>query len=259
MPRPPRPPPPPLPPAREPVAISEAAPQSELAAAEATQAAAEGASADALPAAARDHATQRESAGLVEHLKAAGGAQTVVLLDEAAEESHPVAHSVPAETKQQHAGTLLLNETTAAPGVARAAAGQSPAEVRQFSQQAPFAATQRAQQAAAGQLVEAAMLAGDGPARTSQHHRAAAARPAATAATTAAAVAQAAQASVLAQPEQMPNALMWTMQHWLLVVQLSVMAGAVVMLAAYRRQRRPGSPRPLPLFTQPAARLSPKL
>ncbi|KAL4430961.1 hypothetical protein ABPG75_006217 [Micractinium tetrahymenae] len=276
VPRPPVPPPPPPPPAQEPVAAAEAGPQTEHTTAEAQpvagqEAAAEAQStaAQAVAAEAQPAAAQKETADLVAYLKAAGVAQTVVLLEEAADQNQglqPDAQHATAEQEQPEPATM--SEAAASYGATFRAAVEA-ARQRVPAQQTPLAGGQQVQRAEAVQQADddmpaaqqqelAAQLVAERTARTSQHQLAAASLPGVDPAAAAAAATPAAQPSVLARPEQLPNALMWTMQHWLLVMQLSVMVGAVVMLAAYSRQRRVGSPRPLPLFSPPTARLLPR-
>lgn len=217
VPRPPLPPPPP-PPAMQPAAIPGAAPQTEPAAAGDQQAAAGVLSTRALPAAAQGLAVQPQSnsPGLPEQLKGVEMPQEVLLLQGAVEDSLTAQAHVPVAQQQQ-----------------------------------------QQQQIADALPSQGAGLAANGAASTAKHHLAAAsvsvgADPDAMAGP---AAARLAKAYALAQPEQLPSALMWTMQHWLLVVQVTVMAGAVAMLAAYSRQRRLGSPRTLPLFSLPCTRL----
>ncbi len=216
VPRPPLPPPPP-PPALQPAATPGAVPQTEPAAAGDQQAAAGMLSTIALPAAAQGMTMQPNSPGLPEQLKGVEMPQEVVLLQGAVKDSLLAqAHSLPVAQQQQ-----------------------------------------QQQQIADALPSNGAGLRADGAARAALNHLAAAsvsvgADPDAMAWP---AAARSAKAYALAQPEQLPSALMWTMQHWLLVVQVTVMAGAVAMLAAYSRQRRLGSPRPLPLFSLPCTRL----
>lgn len=266
------------------MAVSQAAPQTEPKAAKAGQAAAATASQAAPSGAAQGAALQTEVEGLVEQMKAAGEAQAVVLLQQALDagpQALPSARHVPADMdhqhhqqQRQHARAHTGNDMMFEPVVAKpgASAWQAPAAVHPTSQHIQRTAPQHVQQADTVQQGPQAAAASDRPdekparlavgraAGASQHHLAAAWTPAPSdlAAAAGAAAAHAARASMLAQPEQLPSALMWTMQHWLLVVQLSVMAGALVVLAACSRHRRPGSQRPLPLFSPPAPQVLPK-
>jgi hypothetical protein len=59
----------------------------------------------------------------------------------------------------------------------------------------------------------------------------------------------------LAAPPLEPSAVAavtWSLQHWLLFAQMSLLLGAVCALLVYSRQQRPGSPRRLPLYQPPS-------